>query len=379
MMQAVAAVLWGIGAWWIAQTRRAALHWAGYAACSAVTFIVLSQRLQSLPMLGVLIAMLGLMLLQRGVWSFSGRPLRMRAHAVMLLLAALASWIGADPAWRREQAVVHYSITSTLYLWTAWDMYRHGKRSLQLRWPILLAIPLLVAGFMAVYRGQRTALHPDALATEIAANSNLNVVTGLIVVILVATLHATLMALVVGRLVQQLQWRSRHDGLTGLLNRRAMQEAIDQQLARSRRARDTFAVVMLDLDHFKSINDRYGHPVGDEVLKHVASLLQAGIRDIDRLGRFGGEEFVLLLPSMSLADAALAAEKLRERLSAQPLPRPEGPLALAASWGVAEWKGPAEDAARVLLRADQALYSAKHGGRNRVVMAAAEPQVQAAA
>jgi diguanylate cyclase (GGDEF)-like protein len=258
-------------------------------------------------------------------------------------------------------------------------MYRHGRRQLQLRWPILLALPLLVAGLNSGGRALRTALNPAALATEIAANSNLNVATALIVVILVATLHATLMALVVGRLVQQLQWRSRHDGLTGLLNRRAMQEAIDQQLARSRRAGDTFAVVMLDLDHFKAINDRYGHPVGDEALKHVATLLQAGIRDVDRIGRFGGEEFVLLMPSMSLADAALAAEKLRERLAMQPLPRPEGPLPLAASWGVAEWKGPAEDAARVLLRADQALYSAKHGGRNRVVMAAAEPGMPAAA
>jgi diguanylate cyclase (GGDEF)-like protein len=379
MMQAVAAVLWGIGAWWIAQTRTAALHWAGYAACSSLTFMMLSQHLQALPMLGVLVAMLGLVLLQRGVWSFTAQPLRMRAHGAMLLLAALASWIGADPAWRPAQAVVHYTITTALYLWTAWDMYRHGRRLLQLRWPILLALPLLVAGLNSAGRALRTALKPEALATEIAANSNLNVATALIVVILVATLHATLMALVIGRLVHQLQWRSRHDGLTGLLNRRAMQEAIDQQLARSRRAGDTFAVVMLDLDHFKSINDRYGHPVGDAALKHVAALLQSGIRDVDRLGRFGGEEFVLLLPSMSLADAALAAEKLRERLAAQPLPRPEGPLPLAASWGVAEWKGPAEDAARVLLRADQALYSAKHSGRNRVVMAAAEPGMPAAA
>jgi diguanylate cyclase (GGDEF)-like protein len=379
MMQAVAAVLWGIGAWWIAQTRAATLHWAGYAACSSLTFMALSQHLQALPMLGVLGALLGVMLLQRGVWCFTGQPLRVRAHGAMLLLAALASWIGADPAWRREQAVVHYTLTTTLYLWTAWDMYRHGRRSLQLRWPVLLAVPLMVAGLNSGGRALRTALAPDALATEIAANSNLNIVTAMIVVILVATLHATLMALVVGRLVQQLQWRSRHDGLTGLLNRRAMQEAIDQQLARSRRAGDTFAVVMLDLDHFKSINDRFGHPVGDEALKHVATLLQAGIRDVDRIGRFGGEEFVLLMPSMSLADAALAAERLRQRLSLQPLPRPEGPLPLAASWGVAEWKGPAEDAARVLLRADQALYSAKHGGRNRVVMAAAEPAMPAAA
>ncbi|HSW08110.1 GGDEF domain-containing protein [Aquabacterium sp.] len=373
MMQAVAAVLWGIGAWWIVETRAAALHWAAYAAAGALTFLLLATHLQALPMAGVLVALGSLMLLQRGVWFFTGQPRRVHIHLALLAIAALASWVGTDPAWRPQQAVVHYSISTTMYLWISFDLYRHARKVLRLRWPILLALPLLVAGLNAGGRAMRTLLKPEALATEIAANSTLNVGTALVVVVLVATLHATLMALVVARLVNQLNWRSRHDGLTGLLNRRAMQEAIDQQLARSRRAGDTFAVVMLDLDHFKTINDRFGHPVGDAALKHVAALLQAGLRDVDRLGRFGGEEFVVLLPRLTLAEAAAVAESLRERLSAQPLPRPEGPLPLAASWGVAEWRGPSEDESRVLLRADQALYRAKADGRNRVALAAPEP------
>jgi diguanylate cyclase (GGDEF)-like protein len=366
MVQAVAAVMWTIGAWWIRETRAASAHWAGYATCSAATFVYLGTHLESLPMAGVLVAMLGLVLLQHGVWHFTGQPRRYALHAAMLGLAALASWIGADPAWRPQQAIVHYSLTSTLYLWTAWNLYRYAGGTLGLRFPSLMTVPLLLAGVNAAGRALRITLKPESLATEIASNSALNVGTAMAVVAVIALLHATLMALVVARLIQQLRWRARHDGLTGLLNRRAMQEAIDLQLSRSRRTGDTFAVVMLDIDHFKSINDRHGHAAGDQALKHTATLLQASVHDDARVGRFGGEEFMVLLPGAGLAQAAQTAESLRLRLAAQQVPREGEPLSLSASFGVAEWRGPKEDPSRLLMRADQALYAAKRAGRNQV-------------
>lgn len=366
VIQAVAAVMWALGAWWIRETRAAAAHWAGYAACSSAAFLYLGTHLAALPALAVLIAMTGLMLLQHGLWHFTGQPRRYAVHAAMLALALLASWIGADLAWRPAQAVVHYTLTATLYLWTARDLHRHARDTLGLRFSWLLAVPLVLAGLNAGGRALRTALRPEALATEIAAHSTLNVGTAMVVVALIAMLHATLMALVVARLIQQLHWRARHDGLTGLLNRRAMQEAIDRQLARSRRAGDTFAVVMLDIDHFKSINDRHGHAAGDQALKHTAALLQTAVRDVDRVGRFGGEEFVVLLPGVDLNRAAQTAESLRARLAAGPLQRDGESLALSASFGVAEWDGPSEEPSRLLKRADQALYRAKRAGRNQV-------------
>ena len=290
----------------------------------------------------------------------------------MLAAAAMASWIGADPAWRPQQAVIHYAITASLYLWTAWNLYRYARGTLMLRFPVLMTLPLLVAGLNAGGRALRTALKPDALAIEIAANSTLNVGTAMAVVAVIAMLHATLMALVVARLIQQLQWRARHDGLTGLLNRRAMQETIEQQLARSRRAGDTFAVVMLDIDHFKAINDCHGHAAGDEALKHTAALLRTCVRAVDRVGRFGGEEFVVLLPGFDLPQAAEIAEVLRARLVAQRMEREGGPLSMSASFGVAEWFGPSEEPSRLLMRADQALYQAKRAGRNRVQVTRAD-------
>lgn len=373
MIQAVAAIMWAIGAWWIRETRSASAHWAGYAACSCVTFVFLGTYLSEMPMAGVLIGILGLILLQHGVWHFAGQRRHFMVHAAMLVVAALASWIGADPAWRPHQAVVHYTIMATLYLWTARDLYRYSRDRLGLRWPVLMTIPLLLSGLNASGRAVRTALRPDALATEIASHSTLNVGTAMVVVALIAMLHATLMALVVARLIHQLRWNARHDGLTGLLNRRAMQELLDQELTRSRRAGDTFAVIMLDVDHFKSINDLHGHPAGDHALKHIATLLQTSARATDRVGRYGGEEFIVLLPGLGLDQAAVAAESLRQRLSAHRLEREGEPLALSASFGVAEWRGPKEDPSRLLMRADQALYRAKRGGRNQVQADAHEP------
>src|SRR5215470_4705833 len=367
VVQAVCAVMWAIGAWWIRETRAAALHWAGYSACSATTFLFLARYLSSLPVAGVLIALTGLVLLQHGIWCFTGQPRRYLMHVTLLGAAALASWVGTNPPLRPAQAVAHYTITATLYLWIGFDLYRHARDKLALRFPALLAVPLILAGLNAGGRALRTAFKPEALATEIAANSALNVSTAMVSVALIAMLHATLMALVVARLIQQLHWRARHDGLTGLLNRRAMQEAIDEQLRRSRRVDDIFAVVMLDIDHFKSINDRHGHAAGDQALKHIATLLQAAVRAFDRVGRFGGEEFIVLLPGMDLAAAADTAEMLRAHLAAHPVPRDgEPPLPLSASFGVAQWEGPSEEASRLLLRADHALYRAKRAGRNQV-------------
>ncbi len=366
MVQAVAAVMWALGAWWIPETRTAAAHWAGYSACSAAAFLYLGTSLSSLPMAAVLFAITGLMLLQHGVWHFTGQPRRYTLHAAMLVAAALASWIGADPAWRQEQAVLHYLIMAALYLWAAWDLYRYARGTLALRFPWLLAVPLLLAGLNSAGRAARTALKPDALVTEIASNSSLNVGTAMAVVAVIAMLHAMLMAMVVARLIQQLRWRARHDGLTGLLNRRAMQEAIDLQLSRSMRTGLTFAVVMLDIDHFKAINDRHGHAAGDQALKHTAVLLQSCVRETDHVGRFGGEEFIVLLPGVGLSQAAQTAETLRARLAAQQVQREGEPLWMSASFGVAEWKGPREEPSRLLMRADQALYRAKRAGRNQV-------------
>jgi two-component system cell cycle response regulator len=143
-------------------------------------------------------------------------------------------------------------------------------------------------------------------------------------------------------------------------------------MQRSRRTGETFSVLMLDLDHFKSINDRFGHAAGDRALKHVAVLLEESFREVDRLGRIGGEEFLALMPGATLDAAGPVAERVRERLSARPVVLDSSDVHLSVSIGMAQWNPPDEDVSRLLGRADSALYLAKAQGRDRVVAASAE-------
>ena len=170
----------------------------------------------------------------------------------------------------------------------------------------------------------------------------------------------------VTRGVVELRRSSRYDALTGLLNRRAMQAALEEQVQRSRRLGEPFSVLMLDADHFKAVNDVQGHAAGDRALQHLGTLLAAQMRDIDRVGRWGGEEFVVLLPGASLGQAGEVAERLRERVQALPLRWQDQAVPLTVSAGVSQWGEGGDELAALLARADAALYRAKAAGRNRV-------------
>jgi diguanylate cyclase (GGDEF)-like protein len=155
-----------------------------------------------------------------------------------------------------------------------------------------------------------------------------------------------------------------HDALTGLWNRRQIDLDLDAAIHHAERHGSVLCVVLVDIDQFKAINDRHGHAVGDDVLVSVAACIAATVRLDDRAGRFGGEEFLLLLPATSVAQASALAERLRMQLAAlQSLPAGEPPV--TASFGLAAWRR-GETSAEVLRRADQALYRAKAAGRNRV-------------
>ena len=233
-------------------------------------------------------------------------------------------------------------------------------------------MPMIFAAVGFGFRAVRAVLDPGSVASEMIRDSALNVGSAFAYIVLTLAFHATLMVLVAARLTAQLRHRSRHDGLTGLLDRRAIDEALQAQIQRSRRTGETFSVLMLDLDHFKAINDRFGHAAGDRALKHVAALLREVLREVDRLGRVGGEEFLAMMPGAALDAAGPVAERVRERLAANPMMLDSIPVLLSASIGMAQWNAPDEDASRLVGRADSALYAAKALGRDRVVAAGAE-------
>jgi len=120
------------------------------------------------------------------------------------------------------------------------------------------------------------------------------------------------------------------------------------------------------VDHFKNINDRFGHAVGDIALKQLAVLMQKHMREVDRVGRFGGEEFVVLAPGLELVQAMVVAERLRAYVAATPVHHASGSVGLSVSIGIAQWAGDQEDVSQLLRRADEALYVAKEQGRDRV-------------
>lgn len=168
---------------------------------------------------------------------------------------------------------------------------------------------------------------------------------------------------------QELEKLSISDGLTGLFNHRHMQEVVHEEFERAKRTGEPVSVVMFDFDHFKKVNDTWGHQVGDRVLQEMAGILQRTAREIDKIGRYGGEEFIVVLPDTGIDDAATFAERVRSRVEdhAFAVGRAE-PLRLTVSAGAATYPHPAVYNPRTLIhRADQALYAAKAAGRNRVV------------
>jgi diguanylate cyclase (GGDEF)-like protein len=162
---------------------------------------------------------------------------------------------------------------------------------------------------------------------------------------------------------------SLQDGLTGCFNRTHALESLDAELRRARRANKPFSLLMFDLDHFKSINDRYGHLCGDAVLSAVGVRMKAALRSSDLKCRYGGEEFFVLLPDTPLAGARRVCETLRLAISKDPVPWSDGNVSVTASFGVTEILPGETDPLAIVARTDSALYRAKQQGRNCVCVA----------
>jgi diguanylate cyclase (GGDEF)-like protein len=174
---------------------------------------------------------------------------------------------------------------------------------------------------------------------------------------------------------QRVQRQAITDELTGLSNVRHFHELLDQEIERAQRFDNHIGLVMVDIDNFKSVNDTYGHPQGDLVLKEVARVLTEQSRDIDFPARYGGEEMSVILPQTDIGGAAMLAERMREAVAELEVRRLDGQgiLKLTASFGVAALPGSATDKRYLIAVADEALYRAKHAGKNRVERAEATP------
>lgn len=158
------------------------------------------------------------------------------------------------------------------------------------------------------------------------------------------------------------------DALTGTLNRRGLEQNLAREISRAKRSGDSLTLAMLDLDHFKRVNDTYGHAAGDQMLAHFANMMKSVIRQTDMAVRYGGEEFVLLLPDTDGRGAQFVLGRLRQVFSRNPLQFEGQSISATFSGGAASLRA-GEDGASLLRRADEALYQAKHGGRDCIMLA----------
>jgi diguanylate cyclase (GGDEF)-like protein len=160
-----------------------------------------------------------------------------------------------------------------------------------------------------------------------------------------------------------------HDGLTGLLNRRALEEVLSRELKASTRYRASACLILIDVDFFKRVNDLFGHVGGDAVLKSVAAMIQQAVRDTDSVGRYGGEEFGIVLPHTDLDRAAVLAERLRNQIEQHEFDVDGGCVRITVSMGIAQIQDRTiSTVPEWMAAADAALYEAKGGGRNGVVI-----------
>ncbi len=168
-------------------------------------------------------------------------------------------------------------------------------------------------------------------------------------------------------LFRQVEWLSLTDGLTGLWRRSALDEKVREELRRAAAFKTTMGFMIADIDHFKRLNDNYGHQFGDAVLKRVAHLLKTGVYETDFVGRYGGEEFGIVLPRADAAGLRRKAETIRSRIEAEHFSQGLERVRLTVSIGIAHFPKDGRSPEELIARADAALYAAKDGGRNRVV------------
>ncbi|WP_116367139.1 sensor domain-containing diguanylate cyclase [Parahaliea mediterranea] len=309
----------------------------------------------------------------QGVWSLLDRPIGrwLRVYQLSFLLPAVlfVAMPGLEIHWR------------TLTAWQLWTLPALGLTA----WRILRSMleghdeaRTIALGAM-LFIG--TCLHDIGVDLLHLSNPRLLPWGFLIFVMSMAVSLANRMTAALGQLEQEVAERTealeaanrrlteaaRVDPLTGLYNRRGFIAEAEVEIQRMFRTGRGFSLILADVDHFKSVNDRYGHASGDMILMRVASLLREGIRDADRVARWGGEEFILLLPETGADGAALLAEKLRERLADNLFEAEGHRLRISMTFGVSEFRR-GESLEQCVARADAALYQGKSEGRNRVVL-----------
>ena len=381
LQQGLCAMGWFVAGRWLGLTPRVAMQWAASALASAVGLGLILQRGTWPPVLTWLVAnlliLLAFVLIRRGVQVFLRIRVTDAEHAGLLAIDAallLAGLFAQNPTF----AVICASLPiAWTLLRAAVESHRRLAADDALSAARSVALPLGLLGLTFALRAAVGLLVPELAARPLHEPNAFNTAVAMAFMMGGLILNMVLALLVVARMVRRLRQRSLRDALTGLLNRRALPPLLRRQVGRLRRYGETYAVLMVDVDHFKHINDSFGHAVGDAALVDLARLMREAARDVDHIVRMGGEEFCLLLPHTDLDGALRLGRRLREVVCGA---EANACVPMTVSVGVAVAQSADEPADAVIARADAALYRAKAAGRDQVVLAdpPAPPGLQAA-
>jgi diguanylate cyclase (GGDEF)-like protein len=370
-------VLWGLCAIAFRDERKAALLWMGYALVSGISVVLIGWRPEGpvwLTHTGVsLTSVLGLVLARRGVELFLRvSPHKLQYGAIVVLGGLAFFWIGPHEA--AQRVGLSAWLNTALIVGAMLSCWRALHSEFGVRFCVAASVPL--AAILLV----NLKLGIDALqghVIQIELPGLVQAMAWLISLVSAAVFNFLFLFLLAFRMQKSLYRQTIRDPLTGLLNRRGMQARLQSEWLRARRYGTVFAVISLDVDHFKRVNDEHGHDAGDRVLFEVAQLLTRTVRETDKVARMGGEEFLVLMPECDAGVQGLAlAERVRTMLGQTPLPVAQGlSLRVTASLGVTDLLKEDASLDDVLRRADAAMYEGKRGGRDRVVLFASDNAV----
>ena len=374
VQQTFLTVMWFGGAW-LRLARRPALHWGTAVAVLGMGMGLLAFRHEVDPWIGRwganALNLLGFVLAARGAAIFTRAPPRDREHSVVLALglggAALSLATPLDDAWI---TICASGAMAWVVLRAAWLSARALEQEFGAWGARLSAMPLALIGLVMAARAAGAFLGSSVgEPLDISGSSQIGIMLGFIALTLLV--NGGFCGMVLLRLIVRLRHLSMHDALTGLPNRRSLLAALEDEHLRLARGGRGYALLSIDVDHFKRVNDRHGHGGGDAALAHIADTLRGVARASDRPARVGGEEFAMLLPATDRAGALRAAERLLQAVRERPLRYGSEDVPLTVSIGVSVVESAGEELAALWKRVDAALYAAKAQGRDRLVLSEA--------
>jgi len=349
------------------QTREKAMLWWAAGSVTIAAAAAIPQMRASAVLLGYLLIALTLCFYWIGIQSFQRRTLRMArmALAAGICAAVFLGFAAGGPASDYYRVSIVAVLIASLSAACAYELLTQ-HRSVARDASRFVGVLFSLNGLIFVLFSQYTP-PPDADAS--ALPDSLHLATYAAVLTLVIGWNFGFVMMVMQRYLDLAIELATHDDLTGVLNRRAFGDRALQHLKLAERSGSTLSVLAMDLDHFKRVNDAYGHQAGDTVLREFVRIAQSCLRFPDQLGRVGGEEFVALLPATRAPGALIVAERLRQTLATTAIRHGNQPIHVSVSIGVAQYDSRRHDLDTLLEAADTALYGAKHRGRNCVELA----------